>query len=172
MNPLIFISTFLFFSCNNRADFIATKNSINTTTQATIDTFKIDCTPPNLTNIIVRSDTTIDYKKYNGHLIQSYDTQNRLRQRLITNLYESNSKKIFSSTEIYDTVGHIIYENKTHEMICWHCYKYTYDNAGHLIEKSGYSSGELGIKISYIYNGNKLVKEITERLGQKNVKTY
>ena len=105
-------------------------------------------------------------------MIKSYDSHNRLRETGITNLYENDSRKIFSSTEIYDTVGHLIFENKTQEFICWHCYKYTYDNAGHLIFKSGFSSGEVGVNISYIYDGDKLIKEIAERAGEKTEKNY
>jgi hypothetical protein len=133
--------------------------------QVTYDTFKLDCEQPDINKIIVRNDTIINYSKYNGHLVKSYDSNNRLRRVFITNLYESNSKKIFSSTEIYDTAGHIIYECKTQEFVCWHCFKYKYDKAGHLINKSGYSSGEIGINVSYIYDNDKLVKEIIEHPG-------
>jgi antitoxin component YwqK of YwqJK toxin-antitoxin module len=136
------------------------------------DTFKIECDVPNIKSLIVRNDTTVNRKNYIGHIIKSFDSKNRLLKVFVSNLYESNVDKIYSSTSVYDTAGHVIYEDKTEKFIRFHCYSYKYDLNGHIISKIGYSSGEIGIKVSYIYEGGKLIKEITERPGQKTEKTY
>jgi hypothetical protein len=148
MKYLIFIFAPFFLFCTSKTVSIAKILNTDSTTQAKSDTLKIDCAIPDLSNIIVRNDTTFDYRKFKGHAIESYDSKNRLRRREITNLYENNSKNIFSEIEIYDTVGHKVYESKTRGLVCWHCFKYSYDKAGHLINKSGYSSGEIGINVS------------------------
>jgi hypothetical protein len=136
------------------------------------DTFKINCDKPNIENLILSNDTTYDYPNYKGHTIKSFDKGKRLIQVFVSNLFESNSKNIVSATTIYDTAGHTIYEDKTKEFIRWHCYCYKFDTKGHLIFKEGYSSGEMGIRVAYIYDNDKLVKEISEHGGKKVEKTY
>lgn len=155
----------LFLSCADKHRPVATSSKTDTSLVKN-NTFNIDCTEPRLEAIITRSDTIVDYEKFEGHLIKSYDSQNRLRQTVISNLYESNADKVFSTTEVYDTVGHLIYENKIEKHTIWHCYKYGYDSAGHLVSKAGYSSGTMGVKESYIYDGDSLVEKITERPGK------
>ena len=136
------------------------------------DTFKLNCDKPNIDSFIVHRDTIFDYNNYNGHTIKSLDKKGRSIQLYVSNLFESNSKNIYSETTIYDTARHIVYEDKTKEFIRWHCYSYRYDIRGHLVFKEGYSSGELGLKASYIYEGETLVKEIVERLTGKVEKIY
>ncbi len=160
-----FLLAFLFLSCADKQR-PAAKSSNNDTSQVKNNTFTTDCTLPNLEGIITRSDTIIDYKKYKGHLIKSFDSRNRLRETVVANLYESNIDKSFSTTEVYDSIGHLIYENKIEGYDIWHCYKYTYDSAGHLVSKAGFSSGTMGVKISYVYDGDSLVEKITERPGK------
>lgn len=160
-----FLLAFLFLSCADKQR-PAAKSSNNDTSQVKNNTFTTDCTLPNLEGIITRSDTIIDYKKYKGHLVKSYDSRNRLRERLIANWYESTTERSFSTTEVYDTVGHLIYENKIDKDILWHCYKYSYDSAGHMVSQAGFSSGTMGVKISYVYDGDSLVEKITERPGK------
>jgi|GEM_PF-1322940 len=160
-----FLLVLLFLSCADKKRPVATSSKTDTS-QVKDNTFNIDCTEPRLEAVITRSDTIIDYEKFNGHLIKSYDSQNRLRQTVISNLYENNADKVFSITEIYDSVGHLIYENKIQKYTIWHCYKYSYDNAGHLVSKAGYSSGTMGVKETYVYDGDSLVEKITERPGK------
>lgn len=172
MRTLLIIISLTYFSCSgNSSD--EKKTVINGNSSITIDdTSKINCVKPNIENLIVHSDTTVDYPHYKGHTIKSFDVQKRVRQIFESNLFESNSKNIVSSTIIYDTIGHIIYEDKTKEFIRWHYYCYKYDTNGHLVFKEGYSSNEMGIKVLYIYDNDKLIKEITEHSGQKNEKNY
>ena len=83
----------------------------------------------------------------------------RLRRKVSSNLYQTDSRQIYVDTEIYDTLGRTVFESKSNGDVPWHCYKYAYDSAGRLIEKEGYSSGNIGIRTSYQYVGKKLVKE-------------
>jgi hypothetical protein len=172
MKLLLFINIVISLSCLENKHHISTATNRTNANTTKLDTFQVDCTLPNLDSSIVRRDTIIDYPKYKGHLIKSYDSRDRLKETEIINLYENDSRKMFSATEIYDTIGHLIFENKTKEFISWHCYKYTYDKMGHLVSKSGFSSGEVGVKISYFYDGDRLIKEITERAGEKTEKNY
>lgn len=167
MKILIIILPFLYLSCTGHSG--AGKKTAKSGTVITpiSDTFKLTCTKPNVDNLHLYNDTVYDYPDYKGHTIKSFDKKKRLMQVFESNLFESNSKKIVSATTIYDTAGHIIYEDKTNGLIRWHCYCYKFDAKGHLIFKEGYSSGEMGIRVSYIYDKDKLIKEITERGGQK-----
>lgn len=138
----------------------------------TKDTFKLICEMPNIEELIVRSDTSYDYPNYKEHTIRSFDKKNRLIQVFKSNLFESNTKKIYSETVIYDTAGRIIYEDKTKQFTRWHYYCYKFDTNGNMIYKEGYSSGEMGLRVSFMYENGKLVKEISERGGRKIEKIY
>ena len=121
---------------------------------------KINCDIPNIEKYIVRSETLL--LKNSFHEIKYYDNNNRLLKIFESNLWENNSDYIQSSTYIYDTLGHLIYEDKSNLTTRWQCYCYKYDSKGHLVHKEGYGSGDLFTKINYIYKGDKLIKEIKE----------
>ncbi|PZR01894.1 MAG: hypothetical protein DI539_28095, partial [Flavobacterium psychrophilum] len=166
-DTLMIILPFLFLSCSNNKN-AKTEISDSVNVPLTIgDTFKLTCNKPSIEDIIAHSDTIYDYPNYKEHTIKSYDREKRLIQVFESNLFESNSKDIFSATTIYDTAGRKIYEDKTKGFIRWHCYFYKFDTKGHLIFKEGYSSGEVGIRVSYIYDNGKLIREVTEHGGQK-----
>jgi hypothetical protein len=172
MRTLLIVISLFYLSCSDNKTSETKIVKGDTSALAINDTFKIDCEQPNIYNLIVRSDTTFDSNNYNGHTIKSFDIKGRLLKTFVTNLFESNSKNIYSSTTVYDTSGHVIYDAKTKEFIRWHCYSYKYNINGNLISKTGYSSGEIGVKILYIYEGDRLIKEITERPGQKSEKLH
>jgi hypothetical protein len=172
MKTLLIVISFFYLSCSSNSSIKTNTTNTSIIAIPISDTFKLNCDKPNIERLIVRSDTTFDYNNYEGHTIKSFDNQRRLRKLFISNLFESNSKSIYSSTAIYDTAGHIIYEDKTMEFIRWHCYCYKYDPRGHLIFKEGYSSGEMGIRETYMYQEDKLVKKITERLTGQVEKVY
>lgn len=172
MRTLLITISFFYLSCTDALSNRTKVAKSGTTIVPKSDTFKVICNKPNIDNRIVRSDTTFDYTNYKGHTIKSYDKEGRLIEIYVSNLFESNSKNIFSTITVYDTAGHVIYDAKTKEFICWHCYSYKYDTSGHLVFKVGYSSGELGIKQTYIYDGDKLIKEVVERPTGKVEKVY
>ncbi len=167
MKTLIIILPFLYLSCSDNSSSKIKTAKDKIITLPISDTFKLTCDKPSIEKLILHNDTTYDYPNYKGHIIKSFDKEKRLIQVFESNLFESNSKNIVSATTIYDTAGHIIYEDKAKEFLRWHCYCYKFDTKGHLIFKEGYSSGEMGIRISFIYENDKLVKEITEHGGQK-----
>lgn len=136
------------------------------------DTFHVQCDIPQIENIIAKCDTTFSTKNYKGHVIKCFDKVGQLLKIDSTNLFESNMNKVYDYLKLYDTVNRLTYESISQELIKFHCYRYKYDESGHLTEKSGYSSGELGIKVTYVYEGDKLIKEITERPGGKTEKIY
>jgi len=138
----------------------------------TSDTFDIQCNIPVIDNSIARCDTTFSTDNYKGHIIKCFDKVGRLLKYDSTNLFESNMNKIYDYSRIYDTLNHLVYESISQGLVRFHCYSYKYDGKSHLIEKSGYSSGELGIKVLYVYDGDKLLREITERPGKKTEKIY
>jgi len=134
------------------------------------DTFHVQCDIPEIENIITICDTTFTKKNYKGHVIKCFDKVGHLLKIDSTNLFESNMNDVYDYSKIYDTANRLTYESISQGLIKFHCYRYKYDVNGHLIEKSGYSSGELGIIVTYVYEGNKLMKEITERPGGKTEK--
>jgi len=171
MRILTIIVLFIFFSCSGHKTDNANKFISVDTIQTKNDPFVINCTPPNVERLIVRSDTTFRMENYDGHRIKSFDSKGRLVRFIRANLFESNSNNIYSFTTFYDSVGHVIYEDKVKGFNSkWHCYCFQYDELGQLIMKSGYSSGEIGIKVTYVYKDDKLVNEIIERAdGKKEI---
>jgi hypothetical protein len=147
------------------------RSKSDTTIINTGNTFMLDCSQPPIDGIITRTDTTGSAKE--GVFLQhSFDKKQRLVRVIESNFKEKDPAKSFSATTIYDTVGHIIYQDKTDHQIRWHCYRYRYDEKGFLVYKSGYSSGQEGIKLSYFYEGDRLVKEIREKAGERMLITY
>jgi hypothetical protein len=132
--------------------------------------FNIDYLPYSMHNMIVHSDTTFDMNNYHGHIIRFYDNKERLAKITVTNLFESDFSKIYAVDSIYDTTGHVIYEDQVMAGTRWHCYQYEFDSHARLITRTGYSSGDIGSKLTYIYEGDKLVKQISEPLGKISVK--
>ncbi len=163
---LITISVF-YLSCSDYPS-SNTKNAKSRTINLLANnTFKLICSKPDIEGLIFRYDTTYDYPDYKGHTIKSFDKEKRLLQVFVSNLFESNTEYVVSSTTIYDTAGYVIYEDKTRGGIRLHCYCYHYDTEGHLIFKWGYSSGETGIRESCIYENGRLIKKIVERVEQE-----
>jgi len=147
-------------------------NSTTNLVSNSSDTFHIQCDIPAIENIIANCDTIFNTKNYKGHVIKCFDKVGHLLKIDSTNLFESNMNKVYAYSKIYDTANRLTYESISKGLVKFHCYTYKHDANGHLIEKSGYSSGELGIKVSYVYEGDKLIKEITERPGEKTEKSY
>jgi hypothetical protein len=166
MKRLIIIPLLSLLSCSNK------KNKSSETIASTQDTSISFCSIPEIDNLILRCDTSYDPNKDKGHVIRCFDKYGQLLKKDSINLFESDSKKIFEYKVIYDSVGHFLYESISEGLITFHCYSYRYDKEGHLIEKQGYSSGEIGVKILYIYKDGKLIKEITERLGNRIEKNF
>lgn len=166
MKFLIIIPLFLILSCSNK------KSKSSKTVATNQDTSIALCFMPEIHNLIRRCDTLFDQSNYKGHIIRCFDKNGQLLKRDSTNLFQSDSRKIFSYKVIYDSNGHLLYESISQGLITFHCYSYNYDSEGHLIEKQGYSSGEMGVKISYIYKDGKLIKEITDRSGDRKEKNF
>jgi len=131
------------------------------------EVFSIDCNTPHIANLIVRNDTIFHSNIDEGDVIKSYDEFGHLLKTDSTNSSRINSDRIFSYESIYDILGHLLYDAITQDSIKFHCYSYKYDKEGNRVEKQGYSSGELGIKITYVYKNGKLSKEIIEKPGSK-----
>ena len=166
MKCLIIIPLFFMVSCSNK------KNKSSKIVAANQDTSIALCFMPVIDNLIRLCDTLFDQSNYKGHIIRCFDKNGQLLKTDSTNLFQSDPGKIFSYKFIYDSNGHLLYESISQGLITFHCYSYSYDNEGHLIEKQGYSSGEMGVKISYIYKDGKLIKEITDRSGDRKEKNY
>jgi hypothetical protein len=160
------IPLFLIVSCTNK------KNKSSKTIATNQNILIALCSMPEIDNLILRCDTSFDQSNYKGHIIRCFDKNGQLLKKDSTNLFQNDSRKIFSYKVIYDSAGHLLYESISEGLIAFHCYSHRYDKEGHLIEKEGYSSGEIGVKISYIYKDGKLIKEITERSGDRKVKNY
>jgi hypothetical protein len=131
------------------------------------------CEKPKIESLVFKRDTTYDYPNLKKYTIRSFDLEKRLRQIFISHSFDSDSGPTeVSSTTIYDTAGHIVYEDKREGFARLHCNNYRYDATGRLLFKEGFSSNELGVKQTYIYEGDKLIKLATERITGKTEKVF
>ncbi|QCK15572.1 hypothetical protein [Mangrovivirga cuniculi] len=105
--------------------------------------------------------------------IIGYDKNNKIVKITSLNKYSSlglMGKRI----EVYNIAEKKVLEQSfDYKGILWHQYIYEYDSLNRIIAKEGFSSGELGHRIEYIYKADTMVGENEYRNGQLvNSKTY
>lgn len=103
----IIIFIFLFnWSCSERS---ATKIDVrdDTVQVAFPKRFNIIEKFPIIHSTIIRSDTSYAKGK---HTINFFDKKDRIVKTEISNLFESDSRKVYLHTVIYDTMGEIIFD--------------------------------------------------------------
>ena len=115
------------------------------------------------------SDTLIDPITGFFHIKQS-DSAGHLLAKIVTNLHESDSHKIFSEVESYNAEGMLVEESKTSGLIMWHHYEYKWDSQGRVIEKQGFGSGDIGSKEFYVYENGLRIRHRISR-GRETVDT-
>jgi hypothetical protein len=117
---------------------------------------------------IIRFDTLNENRKQIKTIIGldcKNDTILKVSTHIITSLAIGAGPKI----RIYNSNGLILLEEfRDVHGTPWHRYIFEYDDNNRLIIKEGYSSGEIGIRIEYLYNlDGKLTEKVYSRFGNE-----
>lgn len=103
---------------------------------------------PDIEQRVARIDTVQKPNKP-SYSVNWYDSKNRMVKQFYLRIPETDSAKTSSSTVVYDTAGHVLYQSIVDQGIQFQCYLYTYHSDGTLASKQGYGSGQAGIREQY-----------------------
>jgi len=130
-------------SCTNNT-------AVQETKVSNIDSLKLFCQMPDVEHLIKKVDTVRKLNKLSySYTVHSYDAKDRLIKEFYFREDVNDSTKTSSSTVIYDTAKHVVYQNLVDKDVQFQCYLYSYHSDGSLASKEGYGSGQSGIREEY-----------------------
>lgn len=79
-------------------------------------------------NLISKCDTIVSDKNYTSHIISCYDKDGNVLKTEKANLYQSDSRLLFHYSELYDSLGQVIYSDTVVNFNIVQYTLYKYDN--------------------------------------------